>query len=154
MKARHGVLLLFFMLWFPLTVSAQVSQPFERLPYVTEEEARQFIDEYAARFMKLDLDAFMALFSKEATENRMLPYADIQEAYRRTIAQSQSIQYQVKIYTQGPFMRGTLVSGWYKIVQVLKGEARSRVFQGNIQWILIRENGLLKVREVNYGRDR
>ena len=137
---------------FPLSTSAQVSPPFESPKAVTEEEARQFINEYAAQFAKLDLDAFMELFSKEAIENRMLPYADIRQAYRRTIVQSRSIQYQVKIYSIQPSTRGAFVSGRYEIVQILKGGGK-RVFKSNVQWNLIREKGSLKVLEINYGRD-
>ena len=136
-------------LLFPLSTKAQVP-PQEITQPVTEEEVRQFIGEYTARFMKLDLDAFMELFSKEAIENRMLPYADIREAYRRTVSISQSISYQVKIYSIQPSTRGAFVSGRYEIVQILKGRGK-RVFKSNVQWNLIREKGSLKVLEINYG---
>jgi hypothetical protein len=29
-----------------------------------------------------------------------------------------------------------------------------KIFQGNIQWDLVREDGSLKIREIDYGRNR
>ena len=145
--------LIYFLVMNPLSVKAQVPPPYEVQKAITMEEARQFIDEYSARFIKLELDPFMDLFSKRAVENRMLPYADIRRAYQKTIAGSRSIMYQLKIYTIQTSLQSALVRGRYEIVQTFKkgGEA---AFKGDIQWDLIRENGVLKIREVDYGRDR
>lgn len=139
---------------FPLSTKAQVLPPPEIPKAMTMEETRQFIDEYKARFMKMDLDAFMALFSKDATENRMIPYADIREAYRRTTVHSESIIYNLKIYSIQTYTQSAFVRGRYEIIQSFKGGRRERTFHGDIQWDIVREDGSLKIREVNYGRDR
>jgi len=145
--------LIYFIVMNPLSVKAQVPPPYEIQKAITMEEARQFIDEYSARFMKLELDPFMDLFSKRAVENRMLPYADIRRAYQKTIAGSRSIMYQLKIYTIQTSLQSALVRGRYEIVQAFK-KGGETAFKGDIQWDLIRENGVLKIREVDYGRDR
>ena len=145
--------LIYFMVMNPLSVKAQVPPPYEIQKAITMEEARQFIDEYSARFMKLELDPFMDLFSKRAVENRMLPYADIRRAYQKTIAGSRSIMYQLKIYTIQTSLQSALVRGRYEIVQAFNRGGET-AFKGDIQWDLIRENGVLKIREVDYGRDR
>ena len=144
--------LIYFLVMNPLSVKAQVPPPYEIQKAITMEEARQFIDEYSARFMKLELDPFMDLFSKRAVENRMLPYADIRRAYQKTIAGSRSIMYQLKIYTIQTSLQSALVRGRYEIVQAFK-KGREVAFKGDIQWDLIRENGVLKIREIDYGRD-
>ena len=145
--------LIYFLVMNPLSVKAQVPPPYEIQKAITMEEARQFIDEYSARFMKLELDPFMDLFSKRAVENRMLPYADIRRAYQKTIAGSRSIMYQLKIYTIQTSLQSALVRGRYEIVQTFNRGGET-AFKGDIQWDLIRENGVLKIREVDYGRDR
>jgi hypothetical protein len=145
--------LVYLMVMNPSSVKAQVPPPYEIQKAITMEEARQFMDEYRARFMKLELDPFMDLFSKRAVENRMLPYADIRRDYRRTIAGSRSILYQLKIYTIQTFPENALVRGRYEIVQAFK-KGGETAFKGDIQWDLIRENGVLKIRGVDYGRDR
>jgi hypothetical protein len=136
---------------YALSARAQTPPPVDAPKAVTEEEARQFIEEYVARFMKLKFDPFMELFSKEAVENRMLPYADIREAYQATIVGSRSINYKLKIYSIQIHSRSAFVTGHYEIIQVFKKFGKS-AFSGDIQWTLVRENGSLKIRELNYGR--
>jgi len=151
----QAIIFVFFIsliLIFPLSTKAQGPAPPEIPQALTVEEVRQFIDEYAALFMKMELDKFMALFSKEAVENRMLPYADIREAYRKTIVNSKSIVYHARIFTVQTYTRSAFVRGRYEIVQTLKKGVK-RSFHGYIQWNLVRENGSLKIREVNYGGD-
>lgn len=137
---------------FPLTTRAQVSSP--AIPEtLTEEEVRRFIDDYTKRFTKMDLETYMDLFSREAVENRALPYADIRKDYRRTIQVSHSIQYDVKIHTIQTYAKSAFASGRYQITQTLKG-GRVKTFKGNIQWVLVREGRDLKIKEINYGIDR
>jgi hypothetical protein len=148
------VFFLFLIFIVPLSIKAQVAPSSEIPQAVTVEEARQFIDEYTAQFMRMDLDAFMALFSKNAVENRMLPYADIREAYQKTFANSNSIVYHLEIYSIQAYQKSAFVSGRYELIQSIKGSKKKKVFRGNIQWDLIREDGSLKIKEINYGRDR
>jgi hypothetical protein len=84
-------------------------------------------------------------------ENRMIPYADIREAYRMTVDGSRSIVYNLKIYSIQTYTESAYVRGRYEIIQTLK-RGRTRVLRGDIQWDLVREDGSLKIREVNYGR--
>jgi hypothetical protein len=148
------ILFIFFISIFPLSIKAQVPPPAEIPKVIPVEEVQKFIIEYKVRFMKMDLDDFMDLFSKGATENRMLPFADIREAYRRTAAHSKSIVYNLKIYSIQTYTQSAFVRGHYEIIQTLKARGKERAFQGDVQWDIIREKGSLKIREVNYGRDR
>jgi hypothetical protein len=149
-----SIFFIFFILIIPLSTMAQVPPALEIPNVIPVEEVQKFIAEYKVRFMKMDLDAFMALFSKEATENRILPYDDIQEAYRRTIAHSRSIVYNLEVYSIQTYTQSALITGHYKVVQSFKKGGKGRTFQGDIQWEIIRENGSLKIREVNYGKNR
>ena len=154
MRTITFVIFLFLISLFPLSTKAQAPVPPEIPQAVTEEEVNRFFDEYTARYMRMDLDAFMDLFSKEAVENRVLPYADILEAYQNFFANSKSIVYNLEIYSIQTYEKSAFVRGRYELIQSLKGSKKKRVFQGDIQWELIRENGSLKIKEINYGRDR
>lgn len=143
---------IFFILIIPLSTIAQVSTPTEVPKVIPVEEVQKFVAEYKARFMKLDLDAFISLFSKGATENRMIPYEDIREAYHRTITYSRSIIYDLEIYQIQTYTQTAYVTGYYKIIQTFKSGGKKRVLQGDIQWELVQENGSLKIKEVNYGK--
>ena len=149
-----SIFFIFFVLIIPLSTMAQVPPAPEIPNIIPVEEVQKFIAEYKVRFIKMDLNAFMALFSKEATENRMLPYDDIHEAYRRTIANSKSVVYNLEIYSIQTYTQNAFVTGHYKIFQSLKKGGEKRSFQGDIQWEIIREDGSLKIREINYGKNR
>jgi uncharacterized membrane protein len=148
------VIFLFLISLFPISTRAQAPVSPEIPQAVTEEEVNRFFDEYTARYMSMDLDAFMNLFSQEAVENRMRPYADIRESYRKTFANSDSIVYNLEIYSIQTYQKSALVSGRYELIQSFRGSKKKGVFKGNIQWELIREDGSLKIKEINYGRER
>jgi uncharacterized membrane protein len=154
MRTITIVIFLFLISLFPISTKAQGPVPPKIPRAVTEEEVRRFVDEYTARYMKMDIDAFMDLFSKEAVENRMLPYADIREAYQKTFANSNSIVYHLEIYSIQTYQKSAFVSGRYELIQSIKGSKKKKVFRGNIQWDLIQEDGSLKIKEINYGRNR
>jgi hypothetical protein len=154
MKTVFLVSLLILILALPFSTKAQVPVRPEIPQAVTMEEVRQFMNEYKDRYMKMDLDSFMDLFSKEAVENRILPYADLREGYEETFANSDAIEYSMDIESIQTYATSAFVSGRYKLIQSLKGGYKGVVFQGNIQWNIIREDGSLKIKEINYGRDR
>jgi len=142
----------FFSAW-PVSLRAQVSPPFESPPVITEVEARRFLDEYVAQYVRMDVETFMTFFSRKAIENRMLTYADIREIYQRTFENSHSLQYDLEIYTVQTYKESTTVTGRYEVIQIFRANPFKKVYRGNIKWELIREGGVLKIKEINYGRD-
>jgi hypothetical protein len=153
MKKITFIFLMSFLSMYPLYSRAQVPPSFETLPVITEVEARKFLDGYIAQYMRMDINAFMAFFSKDAIENRMLAYPDINELYRRTFENSDSLRYHLEIYSVQINKESASVTGRYEVTQALKGSSIKKSFVGDIQWDLIREDGSLKIREINYGRD-
>jgi hypothetical protein len=153
MRTIVFVVFLFVILVFPLSAKAQTPVSPEIPKAVTEEEVNRFFDEYKARYMRMDLDGFMDLFSKEAVENRMHPFADILDAYQNFFAKSNSILYNLEIYSIQTYQKSAFVRGRYELIQSIKGSKKKGVFQGDIQWELIREDGSLKIKEINYGRE-
>jgi hypothetical protein len=121
---------------------------------VTEEEVRVFLNEYTDVYMKMDLDRFINLFSKDAVENRMYAYDDIYQGYKKQFRVSKTLKYQLFIFSINAYARSAYVSGRYIMNQTLKGWGRSKVYKGDIQFGLVRENGSLKIREINYGISR
>ena len=64
MKTITMVIFLFLVSLFPLSTKAQAPVPPKIYQPVTVGEVRQFLDEFKARYMKMDLEAFMGLFSQ------------------------------------------------------------------------------------------
>ena len=152
-KKISFIFLIAFLLGWPPSLRAQVPPSFETPPVITETEARRFIDEYVDQYIKMDINPFMILFSKGAIENRMLTYADIRELYQMTFDNSESLKYNLEVSAIQIYKEGAAVVGRYEVIQALKGSPYKKVYKGNIQWELIREDGVLKIKEINYGRD-
>ena len=154
MKEMISILFSLFLMIMPsLSGEAQIGSRPVHPQGVTEEEVKQFLDEYANLYMAMDFEGFMALFSEGAVENRMFPYADIQRIYQKHFGKSRSLQYTLKILTIQNYAQSAFVSGRYQFIQTPKRGRRS-VYQGSIQFDLVRENGSLKIRELNYSRDK
>ncbi len=142
---------------FPLVVRAQTASSPPTLPVIPETEVRQFIGQYIERFQGMNLDGLMALFSKEVVENRKWGYNDMREAYRKTFDATKEFAYNLKIQTVQTYTRSALVTGRYEIIQTLKEVKEgsiTKIYRGNIQWDLIRDDGGLKILRVNYGMGR
>jgi len=145
------ICLLAMMLVIPIAVKAQTQAPAPVAEVIPETEIRQTIDQYIDRFKAMDLDLFMEVFSKQAVENRMLPYADMREAYGRTFKNSNQILYFLNILGIQSYTNSAFVSGYYEIIQTTKPDNEFKVYKGNIQWELAREEGRLKILRLNHG---
>jgi hypothetical protein len=143
------------MLVIPIAVKAQTPAqtpvPAPAAEVIPEAEIRQAIDQYIDRFKAMDLDLFMEVFSKQAVENRMLPYADMREAYGRTFKNSNQILYFLNILGIQSYTNSAFVNGYYEIIQTTKPDNEFKIYKGNIQWELVREEGGLKILRLNHG---
>ena len=48
------------------------------------------------------------------------------------------------------FQNAVRVKSRYKVDQILKKGRKKKVWKGDIRWILVRENGALKIRYLDY----
>jgi hypothetical protein len=147
------ICLLAMMLVIPIAVKAQTQAPAPApvAEVIPETEIRQTIDQYIDRFKAMDLDLFMEVFSKQAVENRMLPYADMREAYGRTFKNSNQILYFLNILGIQSYTNSAFVNGYYEVIQTTKPDNEFKIYKGNIQWELVREEGRLKILRLNHG---
>jgi hypothetical protein len=148
-----GILCLFLLVMAVLSGMTLPSAIADVSSLPSEDEVRKLFDGYTARYVEKDIEGFMAFFSREAIENRMIPYADIYDLYNRTFANSQFLRYQLKLHSIQPLGPWVLVSGRYDVVQDVKTKHAMKSFSGEIQWYLTRENGVLKIIAINYGRE-
>jgi len=141
-------------LWVPPSFGADLGRSPKTPDAISEEEVRQFINTYVDRYKAMDIDLFMELFSKKAVENRMLPHPEIRATYQRMFAGSNQFLYYPTIYSVQTRTQSALVTGHFKMIQTLKRNNRMRIFHGNIQWDIMKEDDTLKIKELNYGRTR
>ena len=141
--------LLVLTLAIPVTVRAQTQAPLAEV--IPEAEIRQTIDQYVDRFKVMDIDRFMDVFSKRAVENRLLPYADMREEYGRAFKNTNQFVYFLNILGIQSYTNSAFVNGYYEIIQTTKPDNEFKVYKGNIQWELVREEGGLKILRLNHG---
>ena len=137
---------------FPAVLKAQTASA-PAAPTIPEAEVRDVVNKYIDRFKAMDIDLFMELFSKEAVENRMVPYSDIRKSYERTFGMTNQFLYYLNFLVVQTYTKSAFVSGRYRISQTLAGGDEVKMFKGNIQWELVREGDALKILRINFGRD-
>ena len=146
------IFLLVLMWVIPLTVRAQTPVLAPAAEVIPETEIRQAIDQYVDRFKAMNLDLFMESYSKQAIENRELPYSDIREAYDRMFKDTNQFQFYLNILGIQSYTNSAFVSGYCEIIQTTKPDNEMKVYKGNIQWELVREEGGLKILRLNHGK--
>ncbi len=134
----------------PVSVSPRPPAPPSTMSLIaTEEEVKQFFSHYVERYNQKDLEGFFSLFSMKATQSRQNKFEDIRKVYADFFNQSQTVRYHLydtrtEIYQNALEMRAR-----YELVQTLK-EGGEKVWRGTIKWILVKENGALKILSLEY----
>jgi hypothetical protein len=97
-----------------------------------------------------DIDAFLALFSSQAVQNKKDGLDEIKRTYTRFFKRSEELSYRMKDLTFEIYQNGVEARANYELDQVLKRRGEKRAWKGDIRWFLIRENGSLKVLSLEY----
>ena len=117
-----------------------------------EEEVNQFFDNYAVFYKKKDVDGFLSLFSSKAVQNHKDGIAEIGRIYTDFFNQSDELRYHMKGKME-IYQNAVEVKARYEIDQLNKRGQR-KVWRGSINWVLTREEGVLKIISVDYQPDK
>jgi hypothetical protein len=149
---------LLVLLLLPLPLFSEASGP--QTVGVTEEEVRQFLEHYKNQYTRKDIGGFVSLFSSKAVQNERDGFNEIRRSYSDFFDQSQELRYhlediRIKIYTEalvfGLFYKSAvLAEARYRVDQILKKTGKKKVWKGDIRWILIGENGALKILSLDF----
>ena len=145
-----------FLLFVPL-----LSQPTDsQTARVTEEEVRQFLEQYKNHYTRKDIDGFISLFSFKAIQNERDGFNDIRKIYSDFFNQSKELRYhledmKIEIYKEalifGLFYETAIsVAAHYTVDQILKKTGKKKVWEGDIRWILIKEHGTLRILTLDF----
>jgi ketosteroid isomerase-like protein len=126
------------------------SNPTPPLLIATEQEVRGFFDKYIERYNKKDIDGFLRLFSLKAVQNQQDGVSEMRELYSDVFNQSQELQNSVEDMKIEIFQNAVQVKARYTVNQVLKESGEKRTWKGNIRWVLVKEEGILKVISVDF----
>jgi hypothetical protein len=115
-----------------------------------EDEVKEFFQNYTKAYGGGDVDAFLALFSLKAVQNRDENFEDLKGIYRRFFSQSRELHYQLQDLKFEIYRNGVEATARYVLDQILKRTGEKRTWRGTIRWVLTREGGVLKIISLDY----
>ena len=116
----------------------------------TESEVKDFFDKYIERYGRKDIDGLLWLFSSKAVQNEKDGLPEIREAYSDFFKKSQRLDYRLEDFKMEIYQNAAEVKARFRIQQILTKGGGERVYQGPIRWVLVRENGDLKILSLDY----
>jgi len=133
-----------------IAVEGQIAQSKSPSLIATEEEVRKFFALYIAQYTEKDIDGFHSLFSPRAIQNGKYGSDEIRKIYSAFFDQSRELRYALDDTRIEIYQNAVQVKARYNVKQRLKKGIGKKVWKGDIRWILVRENGVLKIRFLDY----
>jgi hypothetical protein len=122
-------------------------------PFATEEEIKKFFNHYVERYNRKDIHGFLSLFSPKATQNQKDELEEIRRIYENFFYQSLELRYSVEDMKVEIYQNAVEVKARYEVDQILRTGGEKKVWRGRIQWMLVKEDGALKIISINYKHD-
>jgi ketosteroid isomerase-like protein len=137
-------------------VPVGVKKAFPRAPplLAEEEEVKRFFSNYIDRYHRKDIDGFLSFFSSKALQNQKDGLKRIRKIYTKFFDQSQELRYRVKGMKIEIYQNMVEVKARFRVDQRLKKRGEEKVWEGNIRWVLIKEEGNLKISSLDYQNDK
>jgi hypothetical protein len=134
------------------TVGGNLRKSFSPLASLvaTEGEVNEFLEKYRVRYQERDLDGFLWLFSLKAVQNQQGGLAEIRQIYDEFFSRSQSLKNSIEDRKIEIYQNAVEVKARYVIDRVLKEGGGKKVLRGSIRWVLIKEEGMLKILSLDY----
>ena len=115
-----------------------------------EEEVKQFFSNYVDRYNRKDVGGFLSFFSSKAIQNQTEGLEAIGDLYTQFIDQSEELRYQIEGMKIEIYQHRVDVKARFRLDQKLKKDGEEKVREGNIRWVLVREEGRLKISSLDY----
>jgi hypothetical protein len=119
-------------------------------PIATEEEVKKLFHHYVERYNKKDIQGFLFLFSPKAIQNQKDGLEGIRRIYENFFYQSLELRYSVEDIKVEIYQNAVEVKAKYEVDQILRIDGGRKIWKGRIQWMLVKEEGALKIISLNY----
>jgi ketosteroid isomerase-like protein len=119
-----------------------------------EEEVKRFFSNYIDRYHKKDIDGFLSFFSSKALQNQKDGLKEIRKIYTKFFDQSQELRYHVKGMKIKIYQNAVDVKARFRVDQRLKKRGEEIVWEGNVRWVLVKEDGNLKISSLDYQNEK
>jgi hypothetical protein len=115
---------------------------------------RQFFENYIERYTGKNIDGFLSLFSLKAIQNQKDGLEEIRKIYSDFFNQSRELRYLLEDPKIEIYQNAVEVKARYVIDQIPEEGRQKKVWRGSVRWVLIKENGALKILSVDYQHQR
>jgi hypothetical protein len=136
----------------PTLVGTNVPEPLPLL--ANEEEVKQFFSNYINRYHRKDIGGFLSFFSSKAVHNQKDGIEGIRTIYTKFFDESKELRYQVEEMRTEIYQNRVEVKARFRVDQTLKKPKMEKVWNGNIRWVLGREDGVLKIVSLDYQNEK
>jgi len=123
-------------------------------PFATEDEVKQFFSDYRDRYTRRDVDRFLSLFSARAIQNQKDGLEEIRKIYNNFFDQSRELRYRLEDAKIEVYQNIAEVKARFRVDQIVKKKGGEKVWKGSIRWLLIREEGALKIVSLDYRNEK
>jgi len=132
----------------PSPAGEQMPEPLPLL--AKEEEVKEFFSKYVDRYHRKDVGGFLSFFSSKAIQNQKDNLAGIKSIYTQFFDESRELRYQIEEMQTEIYQNRIEVKARFRVDQTLKKAKQEKVWNGNIRWVLGREDGVLKILSLDY----
>jgi ketosteroid isomerase-like protein len=115
-----------------------------------EDEVKKFFNTYIERYNQMDIEGFLSLFSPKAIQNKKDGPEGIRKIYTDFFNQGKEVRYRIQDMKIEIYQNVVEARAHYEIEQILKMGGKKKAWRGQIQWILGKENGVLKIISLDY----
>jgi ketosteroid isomerase-like protein len=127
----------------------------EPLPLLAkEEEIQQFFSDYTDRYHQKDINGFLSFFSPKAIQNQKENLEEIKSIYTQFFDESRKLRYQIEGMQTEIYQNRIEVKARFRIDQTLKKGNKEKVWNGNVRWVLSRDDGVLKILSLDYQNEK
>jgi len=116
----------------------------------SDQEVRNFFDNYLVRYNRKEPRGFISLFSARAIQNQKDDVETIRKTYENFFAQMESVNYQIAITGIEPRQDQVEVKAQYELEGIVAKGRKMQTWKGQIRWVLVREGGALKILSLDY----
>lgn len=120
----------------------------------TEKDVNGFLDRYIERYTSKDMDGLLWLFSLNAIQNKKDELPAIRQIYKNFFHQTRTLRCFFKDRKIEIYENAVEVKTRYEIEQILRVNEEKRLLKGQIRWVLIKEDGILKILSIDYKHEK
>jgi len=119
-----------------------------------EEEVKQFFSNFIDRYNRRDIGGFLSFFSSKAIQNQKDGLEGIRSIYTKFFDQSQELRYRLESMKIEIYQNSVEVRARFRVDQTLKKRGEEKIWKGDIRWVLVKEDGNLKISSLDYQNEK